>query len=106
MAADLLFGDPRFNPNQSAVDAKIGYNSALSGIYQWVNKTMRNVPTDLVARTRSYCIKHDPVCNYSKANLASCAAATSSCPHLLYVTAEWPSKAATWAAQVWHSLGG
>jgi hypothetical protein len=105
VAAVVLFGDPRFNPRQPKVDAAgTGYSSKLSGIYQFVDKRMRAVPGDLVARTRSYCLKGDVICNFSLANLAACLAHRSKCPHLHYVSKGLSAKAAAWAATEWHDL--
>jgi hypothetical protein len=104
IAAVALFGDPRFNPQQNKVDVPAtGYSSRLSGIYQWQDKRMRNVPADLVPRVHSYCLKGDVICNYRKGNLAGCIPA-SRCPHLLYLDDGWPIKAAYWAAGVLKKL--
>lgn len=104
VAALLLFGDPRFNPKEKKANVpSAGYSSKLSGSFQVIDKHMRNLPTDLVDKTRSYCIADDPVCNLSAGNLAGCLN-LSACPHMKYVSGTWTQLAAFWAITHWRGL--
>lgn len=101
VAAVTLFGDPRFNPGQGAVDVSAtGYDPTLKGIYQFANPTMRHVPTDLEPRFQSYCLPGDPICNFSAGNAANCIASLSTCPHLFYDGDGWTKTAAEAAANL------
>jgi hypothetical protein len=105
IAAVALFGDPRFNPGQSQVDVSgTGYNPKLEGIYQFADKQMRQVPTDLVPRVHSYCLEGDPICNYKLQYAVTCGLYSSLCPHLFYQELGYPSDAANWAAGLLKTL--
>jgi hypothetical protein len=98
----VMFGDPLFNPVQSRVDlpqsGQWKYNPSLRGIYQFYSPQMHLVPTVSVQNMHSYCLKGDPVCNYSKTNLVSCIRKLGACPHLRYANDGWTVAAANWAA--------
>ncbi len=116
IAAVALFGDPKFNPRQPQVDvAATGYSPSRDGIVMhWhlpppgMHDQLRQVPSDLVPRVHSYCLKDDPVCNFTVVWALACSSLNpqqaSDCPHLHYVVEEWPSKAAYWAAGLLKTL--
>jgi len=103
IAALILIGDPRFNPNQPAVDNG-NYDKKLSGIYQIVVPDMRVIPDIWVPNVKSYCAKDDPICNYSISNLPSCRPGSNKCQHLLYINKGWTNIAAQWAVRHWRTL--
>jgi len=77
IAQILLFGDPRFNPAISGID-RGDYNPSLQGVFG-----ARTIASLWYSKMRDYCALHDPVCNYSTANIAGC---ISRCAHYQYVT--------------------
>jgi hypothetical protein len=77
IAQILLFGDPRFNPAISGID-RGDYNPSLQGVFG-----ARTIASLWYLKMRDYCALHDPVCNYSTANIAGC---ISRCAHYQYVT--------------------
>jgi hypothetical protein len=94
----ILFGDPRFNPKQTAVDDG-AYNKRLSGIYSFFTATKpRVVPSDLSSRAKSYCLQGDLVCNLSPDNYTTCMLHSSTCPHVQYAPT-WTRLAAEFAAR-------
>jgi len=104
----VMFGDPLFSPYQPSVDqpqsGKWTYSSKLSGVYQFYTNIMRSIPASSIANVRSYCLKGDPVCNYSKPNAAACVAKLSTCPHMFYQTKGWTTTASNWAVTRWRQL--
>ena len=82
VAAVVMIGDPKFNPDQPIVDVG-DYNPLLSGIYQFIVPNMRVVPKVYQPSVRSYCRKGDPICNYSKVNASHCVP-LAPCPHAHY----------------------
>jgi hypothetical protein len=104
IAALIMIGDPRFNPNQPQVDVG-NYDKNLSGIYQIiVPDSNRVIPDAYVANVRSYCAQGDPVCNYSNRSLASCFRSLKTCPHMRYTQGAWLKEAANWAVKHWKSM--
>ncbi len=103
IAALILIGDPRFNPNQPAVDEG-NYDKNLSGIYQLVVPDMRVIENIWVPNVKSYCTNNDPICNYSTINAARCKLKGEKCAHLLYVNKGWTSIAANWTIKHWRHL--
>jgi hypothetical protein len=104
IAALVLIGDPRFNPNQPEVNEG-NYNKNLSGIYQIVvPDSERVIEEPWVSNVKSYCSKHDPVCNYSVKNTLKCKVSGNKCAHLQYVNEAWTKLAAHWAIKHWRNL--
>jgi hypothetical protein len=103
IVAMTLFGDPLFNPTQSAVD--VYNNSGLYGVWSTPGGPggfpPRQVPSSLASRSVSYCLANDPICNYTLTNAAACKAEGNDCPHLHYLTT-WTDEAATWILTKLH----
>ncbi len=99
----LLFGDPRFNPLQPQVDDG-SYSPRLSGVFQFIDKHMRLIPAPQIRQVHSYCTDHDPICNYSKANVVLCLADGKKCAHLRYADLGWTKLGALWAIERWRRL--
>ncbi len=100
------FGDPDFNPNQDAVDYG-NYNKKLSGILVHFFGDQPTVYENRWAyRVQSWCAPGDPICNYSKLNLAACVPMliTGVCLHQWYVALGYTGDAATYAYKLWKSL--
>jgi len=101
IAALALFGDPRFNPKQQAVD-RGDYDKRLWGIFNVLDPEPREIRGNAIPDVHSYCTQGDPVCNYSPKNVAAC---TLNCAHLQYVIRGWTDLAAFWAVSHWrHKL--
>jgi cutinase/WD40 repeat protein len=91
------FGNPIFNSGQSRADQG-SYQGNLNGIFQFISGAggLMDVPTQFIKNVHNYCTAGDPVCNYSKRNLAFCAANVNACPHVHYVNLGWTADAASW----------
>ena len=92
-----LFGDPRFRGSQSATDRGT-YSPKLNGVWQSVG-TLRTFTKAETAVARSYCTKHDPVCNYTYFNAQNCVPpliGPSTCVHLEYAKLGYTAAAASW----------
>lgn len=96
VAAVVLFGDARFNPDQKRVD--VGTYQHYYGVYEVADWRTRVVPGDLAGKFQSVCLKGDPVCNFNSVNVAACKIHPDSCPHVLYVQDGWTAAEAKWAA--------
>jgi hypothetical protein len=106
VAALVMIGDPRFNPNQPQIDEG-DYSKKLSGIYQVVvPDSARVIDEPWMPNVKSYCAKGDPVCNYSLVNFLTCGekARTNDCVHQRYTKKGWTTVAANWAITHWKSL--
>jgi hypothetical protein len=103
IAALILIGDPRFNPNQPTVNQG-DYNPNLSGIYQILVPEMRVIDPQWVPNVHSYCAKGDPICNYSSINAADCVYNLSKCRHVRYTEGPWLKAAARWSISHWKNL--
>jgi hypothetical protein len=106
ISAVVLFGDPEFRPGQ-AIDRGSQNGLGNSGVATPVDVSHRDVPTSsLRARTASYCLPRDPVCQGIgpasglvplAAYFASCQLvswAEGKCPHTSYFTSGRTSAAA------------
>lgn len=80
----VLFGDPRFNPDQRGVD-RGNYNSGLRGLLTPVLGA-RTFAAAQVGYVHSYCQRGDPICNDSQDNRQTCEALGNLCPHVTYAT--------------------
>jgi Cutinase len=99
IVALALLGDPRFNPKQPSVDYG-NFDSRQSGVWPLLKLggTERTVNTSQSpANVRSYCLKFDPVCNFSVSNAINCAG-TLYCVHLHYIDFGYTADAANWIA--------
>lgn len=97
IVALVLFGDPLFNPTQSAIN-KGTYDNTTYGVWVTIGGLpAHQAPSNFVGKTASYCISGDPICNDDalQHNLANCQANESTCPHLEY-PGDWTTDAATW----------
>ena len=104
ISAVVLFGDPEFQPGQ-AIDRGSQSGLGNSGVATPIDVSHRNVPASLRARTASYCLPHDPVCqgispvsglSAAAAYLANCKLvnwAEGKCPHTSYFTSGRTSEA-------------
>jgi hypothetical protein len=90
-----LFGDPHFNPGLKAVmvGAELPY---LRG-----DPPHSFLSAD-ASHVRSWCLKGDPICNYSLTNLLGCGDPWS-CAHYHYMDA-YTADAARWAYNAWKKL--
>jgi hypothetical protein len=99
IVALALFGDPRFNPDQTEADFAT-YDPSLKGVWATpppgANGTVRTFASGEVSSVHNYCVQYDPVCNWSLANGVNCAPGLY-CAHLHYVDMGYASDAATWA---------
>lgn len=97
ISAVYLFGDPEFQPGQ-VIDRGSQKGLPNSGLATPIDVSHRNVPASLRARTASYCLPRDPICQgvspvsglaAGAAYLAYCLAvnwAPGKCPHTSYQT--------------------
>ena len=106
ISAVVLFGDPEFQPGQ-VIDRGSQNSLGDSGLATPIDVNHRNVPVSLRAKTASYCLPHDPICQGISpisgvsppgvAYLAYCWAvnwAPGKCPHTSYLTSGKTSDAA------------
>jgi hypothetical protein len=91
IVAVAAFGDPRFNPGQPAVD--FGSYEKRLGSWGVFAGSVRSIASARVAAVHSFCVKGDPVCNYSTTNLAVCGKDISKCVHLHYMDLVFANKA-------------
>jgi len=108
IAAVALFGDPRFNKDQKAPVNQGDYEQ-INGIFstQLVFKAIPKeyrkprafTSSDDLQKVQSYCTVGDPICNYSKPNIAFCKYSAYECPHVLYPEKPWISQAGRWIAR-------
>ncbi len=96
LVAAALFGDPKFNPNDTQINQG-NYDPRYWGSYKLVvpDTQMRRTPTNLDSSVHSYCMLHDPVCNYTPANLVTCLD-VAACIHLRYADNGRTSDAVRW----------
>lgn len=93
VAALVLLGDPRFNPQARGVNFG-DYSKSLTGVYPLA--ALRNIPPGSKEAIHSYCTAGDPICNFSVKNAKSCQADLPACPHVHYVDRGWTAMAANW----------
>jgi hypothetical protein len=92
----VLFGDPRFNPAQELPVDKGSFNHRRQGVGPIQFRpavgtfgTLVNYAGADANMTRSFCVAHDPICNYAGGDMAACSANgawsfLASCAHLNY----------------------
>jgi hypothetical protein len=92
----IMIGEPRFNPKQATVDVGT-YNKNLGGSYWIIRETSpRMIDQADINQVRSYCLKGDPICNWSNANARKCAQNGAQCPHVHYIDQGYTENAAWW----------
>jgi hypothetical protein len=109
ISAVVLFGDPEFRPGQ-VIDRGSQSSLTNSGLATPVDVSSRNVPVSLRAKTASYCLPRDPICQgispisglgAGAAYLAYCWAvnwAPGKCPHTSYLVSGATAQAANFAS--------
>jgi hypothetical protein len=98
IAAIMLFGDPRFGHQNGVTVRKAGYSAKLFGVWNVPYHDPRQFKPEDAPYAHSYCMKGDPVCNFTVTAATLCSLPGSKCPHVLYVENGWPREAARWAA--------
>ncbi|XVQ86457.1 cutinase family protein [Microbispora siamensis] len=102
IAAVVLFGDPRFNPD-SPIDRE-NTSSKLMGIWPSFNfSSPRIVSSAWFGNTRSYCSDGDWICNFSWANVKKCPLG-STCGHFGYDSSGVAAMAGAWAGNLVRGL--
>jgi hypothetical protein len=108
ISAVVLFGDPEFQPGQ-VIDRGSQNGLGNSGVATAIDVSHRNVPASIRARTASYCLPRDPICQgVSPVNGLTAGAAylgycqlvnwaEGKCPHTSYFTSGRTSDAAAFA---------
>ena len=103
ISAVVLFGDPEFQPGQ-VIDRGSQNGLGNSGLATPFDASHRNVPASIRARTASYCLPQDPVCQGiglgGPGYLKHCLDvnwAEGKCPHTSYLTSGRTSDAAAFA---------
>ena len=108
ISAVVLFGDPEFQPGQ-VIDRGSQNGLGNSGVATPIDVSHRNVPASIRARTASYCLPRDPICQgVSPVNGLTAGAAylgycqlvnwaEGKCPHTSYFTSGRTSDAAAFA---------
>ncbi|GAC1369722.1 MAG: hypothetical protein NVSMB39_1880 [Candidatus Saccharimonadales bacterium] len=94
-----LFGDPRFNPDQTLVDQG-DFSARYQGIDVAVLGDLKGtVPAGWEARVHSYCTLGDPICNFDLRNLPACNLITGfiTCAHGMYTDRGYTAAGAIWA---------
>lgn len=104
VAAVVLFGDPRFNSDKSQKVVDFGsFDHKLSGIYDQLDRSPREIAPGNQPQVHSYCTKGDPICNFSAKNAALCAV-PATCSHYSYTSRGYTDDAARWAFYHWRNL--
>lgn len=96
--AVTLIGDPRFKGSGAEPPNFGDYSSSLNGVLDSVGAP-RVFASTQYSWVRSYCVKGDPVCNFSLTNAAVCQAAGGACVHTNYFYQGYGARTYTqWAA--------
>lgn len=102
IAAVVLFGDPRFNPDSPIVQGS--FNPSLVGVFASQGITSaRIVSSGWWGKTRSYCALYDFICNFSMTGYKKCPE-TSTCGHFGYVSSGTTTAAGAWIANLVKAL--
>lgn len=105
IAAVAMLADPRFNPKQPVTGFHSGvdvgsYDPGLNGI--WASRLfhgmVRTFTSNQYPAVHSYCLKFDPICNYSPANALNCFNRVPGyyCVHEHYIDFGYTADAANW----------
>jgi hypothetical protein len=84
-----LFGDPRFKGGQGPPVDVGSYDGALNGVAAQVYHRRVWASADY-GKVRSYCARHDPVCNYSSIGSAISCGLKNDCAHKHYMDLDLP----------------
>lgn len=109
VAGVVLIGDPRFKGDQSTINVG-DYDPTENGVWVPVGGA-RNLPSNIVGVTRSYCQEGDPVCNFGLTNVVFCQTHKPACPHIHYIdwyygSATYTGLAASYLSDKFHKAIG
>jgi hypothetical protein len=94
VVALVMFGDPRFNPNQPVDYGSYGKKNGVFS--RMIGGSIRSFQPSQFPTVRSYCLRHDPICNFSDIDIAKCGIAGHYCAHMHYVDTGYTNAAANW----------
>lgn len=96
----VMVGDPRFDGDEDSPPNLGSYGSRHNGIWALTGKA-RAIGAKEAEGIRSYCVKGDPVCNFSLQNATGCQLHPDTCPHLHYTDRTFRGSTYTTAAAKW-----
>jgi hypothetical protein len=91
VASVVMIGDPRFNGAQKGSFNVGTYSHNLNGVAPSFSVASKRVISG-TPWIRSYCVAHDPICNWTAANGIACKLVSNKCVHLHYADLTLPSK--------------
>lgn len=96
----VVFGNPLHNRDQPGLDAipNGGHRDGVMGspLVGGRELLLRVLP-DYFGKFRSFCLKNDPVCDYTSTMIVKCIRHGDACPHAMYLDQGWIKKGADWA---------